>query len=91
MDLKWMSEHLEVIIAMLAVVAWLIRLEAKVLYSEKDIIKNQVGHDKELVKLELEHKNNIDSVWKKLEVIQTTLNQLLVSVGELKGRLEKER
>lgn len=91
MELKWISEHLAAFVTMIGIVAWFIRLEAKVLYSEKDIIKNEIAHNKDLVKLESEHKNNIDSVWKKLEIIQTTLNQLLVSVGELKGRLEKER
>ncbi len=79
-EIKLISEHLPTLLSILGLVAWLIRLEAKVLYSEKDIVKIQASHEK-----------NIASLWEKLESIQTTLNQLLVSVGELKGRLEKEK
>lgn len=80
MELKLISEYWPVLVGFMGMVAWLIRLEAKVLYSEKDIIKLEINHEK-----------NVASLWEKLESIQTTLNQLLVSVGELKGRLEKEK
>lgn len=51
-----------------------------------------VKHDARISVLEdkkVEDDKNYTKLWEKIDSIQTTLNQLFQSIGELKGRIEK--
>jgi hypothetical protein len=63
----------EIIITLALGLVWLVRLEAKVLYLEKDR------------KLDLERQ---ESLWNKLDSMQVTLTTILTSLAKLEGKME---
>jgi hypothetical protein len=66
-----------IIISVVAVIAWFVRLEAKVLYIEKDherINKERMERDRE--------------VSKKLEQMSKQLSEVLQMVSHIEGKLE---
>lgn len=69
---------LSIIGVLIGFIAWFIRLEAKVLYLEKD-------HD--------EHKKNgseqMEKMAIKIDAFQITLNQVLQGIARLEGQIKK--
>jgi hypothetical protein len=61
------------LLILVGVVAWNVRLEAKVKQLEKD------------------HDGNVDSVWRKLDEVQSTVVSVLQSVARLEGKFDAER
>lgn len=56
---------------------WFIRLEAKVLYLERDLDKAETAaKEKERV------------MWEKIDALQNSLNQLLQGIGRVEGKLD---
>lgn len=68
-------------------VAWFIRLESKVNYLEKDHSdhKVEINASQEELKKESQHRDK--AIWDKMETFQSSMNQLLQAIGELKGKL----
>lgn len=64
----------------LTLVAWLIRLEAKVLYLERDYARES-----------LSNKETYDGIKSELREIKTSLNELQQGMARLQGRLGVER
>jgi len=57
-------------------VAWFIRLESKVKYLEQDHNTYKLeNHDKD------------KTIWEKIDGLQQSMNQILIAIGELKGRI----
>lgn len=75
-DPKFVTDIWPILLSILFVVIWCIRLESKVLYLEKD-------HEK--TRAENIEKDKL--IWAKQDALQTTLNQILQAIGELKGKL----
>lgn len=78
MSAETLSYIWPVVISTVFFIAWCVRLESKVGHlSEK--------HDSE--KGTNEKKD--ETLWLKIDGIQSTMNQMLLVVGELKGKIEK--
>ena len=67
-----------VIVSSLFFIVWCVRLEAKVLTLERDHIKKEAADEKK-----------DETLWAKMDSLQTSMNQMLLLVGELKGKIEK--
>lgn len=82
------SDVWQLLVALIVVVFWFARLEFKAITTERDL-RDFKKHVKEDIK---EHRDHIDTtdqaIWSKLDSVQSTLNQVLVSLGELKGELK---
>lgn len=58
-------------------IVWFIRLEAKVLYLERNLERSElVAKEKERV------------MWEKIDALQNSLNQLLQGIGRVEGKLD---
>ncbi len=68
-----------VAVLLLGSFAWLIRLEAKVIYLEKDHDEHKANGDKK-----------ITDMWLKIESILSTLNQVAQGVARLEGQITKK-
>lgn len=73
---KTIHELWPVFLGALIAFAWLIRLEAKVLYLEKDQTKSE-----EILKVK------DATMWAKFGTIETNMNLILQSLGRLEGKL----
>jgi hypothetical protein len=67
------SEIWPLVLSAVFVIIWLIRLEAKVLYLEKQN-EHRLENDK--------------MIWDKFEAVQSTLTNILQSLARLEGKLE---
>ena len=69
---------ISLIAIMIGFVGWFIRLESKVMYLEKDHEESKInGNEK------------IESMWKKMDAVQATLNQVLQGIARLEGQMKK--
>jgi hypothetical protein len=75
MNTTTIGEIWPVLVSTILVIVWLIRLESKVLYLEKDNISRS-EKDK--------------MIWEKFNELQTTLTGILQSLARLEGRLESK-
>lgn len=74
-----LMDYWPLFVTFVLMVAWFVRLEANVMRLEKDHL--------DLKKAESEKDK---ALWLKIENLQSTLNQVLIAIGELKGRISKE-
>lgn len=69
---------LTIIGILIGFVGWFIRLESKVQYLEKDHIEHKaISTAKD------------ETMWEKIDSLQTGMNQLLMAIGELKGKINQ--
>lgn len=73
-----LSEIWPVLLSTLGAIVWLIRLESKVNYLEKDY---------EAYKVAAAEKDKV--MWSKLDSLQSTMNQVLQTLGEIKGKISE--
>ena len=75
-----------VITGIIGFVAWLIRLEAKVLYLDKDFS----NHKKEAVKKDELHEQKDAKIWEKFDNVYNQLNEITKSLSRIEGKLENK-
>lgn len=63
--------------AIFILIVWCVRLEAKVLYLEKD-------HEDQKIHASEKH----DTIWTKMDGMQGTLNSALQGIGKLEGKID---
>lgn len=67
-----------ILVAIFCLVIWAIRLEAKVIYLDLTFKEKHAEYIKK------------DEVfWSKIDSLQTTMNQVLQALGELKGKIDQ--
>lgn len=76
-DIKLITDSWLVLLSIIAGVAWLIRIESKVLYLEKDHGKSNEANAK-----------REEAMWKKFEEVNNKLTEALKSLSKIEGRLE---
>jgi hypothetical protein len=75
--LQNLSEMWPILLSIVFLIAWAIRLEAKVMYLEK-------AHE-----AEVQNKNEADKlIWEKFDHMQATMTAILQSLARLEGKLE---
>jgi len=77
-DAKTVMAFWPAFLAFIFLIAWLCRLEFNINQREKD-------HD---TLKESEEAKNV-ALWNKIDGLQNTLNQVLMAIGELKGKIDK--
>lgn len=77
LDGKTIIDLWPILIAIFCLVIWAIRLEAKVIYLD---ITTKEKHAEYVKKDEV--------FWSKVDSLQTTMNQVLQALGELKGKID---
>lgn len=77
MTLEFILRAWPVFAALIGVVAWFIRLESKVLYLERDHLKQNESNEK-----------RESTMWAKIDAIQATSTAILQSLAKIEGKLE---
>lgn len=73
-----LSEIWPVLLSIFGAIVWLIRLESKVNYLEKDYERyKEAAAEKDKV------------MWAKLDSLQATMNTVLQTLGEIKGKISE--
>jgi len=67
----------KLILALIAGIAWLVRVESKVLYLEKDLLEHKI-REKEKDKI----------IWDKIESVQKSIGQVLESVIRMEEHIK---
>lgn len=76
------------LVTLAGIIAWMIRLESKVNHLAEDHTETKNNHDSRIKETDLSFRGGDEKVWQALTNLQTTVNQVLMSIGRLEGRLE---
>lgn len=76
-NIQYLEKLWPLIVSLVLVVAWLIRLESKVLYMEKDSLKTAAENSK-----------REEGMWKKFDEVNNKLTEALKTLSKIEGRLE---
>ena len=78
-EIKYIIDLWPIFLSLMFLIIWSIRLEAKVMYLEKD---------HEAHKVIVSEKDKL--LWAKWDDLQKTLNLVLQAIGELKGKIDND-
>ena len=73
--------------ALVGYVAWLIRLEAKVYYQEKEL--KRLENQSDILSNAQKEKDAL--IWAKIDDMQKSINSILQTMGRIEGKLETHR
>ncbi|MFM6929956.1 MAG: hypothetical protein ACKOX6_15910 [Bdellovibrio sp.] len=77
-------------LAVIGFIAWLIRLESKTSWNEKDIIAIKAEQTRQDDERKAEIEKIETAVWEKFETAQNTMNEILIALGRLEGKIESK-
>lgn len=78
-----------IIVSIVLVIAWIIRLESKVMYLDRESNAREERHEKEFEEIKAEHMESKTTVWAKMDDIQKTMTEILISLSKIQGNLER--
>lgn len=76
----------QLVLAAVITVVWLVRLEAKVMSGEADIIRLE----KLIEKSENQATQRETAIWERLEDLQDTMTEILQKLSRIEGKLENK-
>lgn len=79
---------LSIIVALVGLIALFVRTEIKVRQNEKDLIEYKADQKLRFAEFKAEHEAKEKAVWEKFDKMQSTLENMIGTLGRVEGKID---